>query len=204
MKTARPSRPARRPSRLPTWPPTLSALSGPTAANFGATKHYTFSITDPGTLDTFSVATSSGGTQATLSNLTIDNTTRTGGFDATFTGGSGSTTLSLQVKDQDGNLSNVSTLTVSLVNVFQVIGFQTTPSGFDATFNRAPVLSDVNLYDGVDVPDDLPDVVLHAVATNTDVRGSLVWNGTTNTHELREDRRPAGAGYLQRYHPLAA
>ena len=161
--------------------PTLSALSGPTTANFGTTKHYTFSITDPGTLDTFSVATSSGGTQATLSNLTIDNTTRTGGFDATFTGGSGSTTLSLQVKDQDGNLSNVSTLTVSLVNVFQVIGFQTTPSGFDATFNRAPVLSDVNLYDGVDVADDLPDVVLHDVTTNTDVHGSLVWNGATNT-----------------------
>ena len=89
--------------------------------------------------------------------------------------------MSLQVKDQDGNLSNVSTLTVSLVNVFEVIGFQTTPSGFDATFNRAPVLSDVNLYDGVDVADDLPDVVLHDVTTNTDVRGSLVWNGTTNT-----------------------
>ena len=89
--------------------------------------------------------------------------------------------MSLQVKDQDGNLSNVSTLTVSLVNVFEVIGFQTTPSGFDATFNRAPVLSDVTLYDGVDVADDLPDVVLHAAGANTDVRGSLVWNGTTNT-----------------------
>ena len=35
----------------------------------------------------FSVAASSGGTLGTLSNLTIDNTTRTGGFDVTFTGG---------------------------------------------------------------------------------------------------------------------
>ena len=43
------------------------------------------------------------------------------------------------------------------------------------------MLSDVNLYDGVDVADDLPDVILHDVTTNTDVRGSLVWNGTTNT-----------------------
>ena len=97
--------------------PTLSALSGPVSVNAGTTKHYTFSITDPGTLDTFSVASSSGGTQGTISNLTIDNVARTGGFDVTFAAPAGSTTLSLQVKDKDGGLSNVSTLTVSVANV---------------------------------------------------------------------------------------
>ena len=89
--------------------------------------------------------------------------------------------MSLQVKDQDGDLSNVSTLSVSLVNVFQVIAFQTNPSGFDATFNRSPVLADLNLYDGLDVALDVPDVILHAVGANADVHGSLVFNATTNT-----------------------
>ena len=79
---------------------------------------------------------------------------------------------------------------MSLVNVFEVIGFQSTPSGFDVTFNRQPVLSDVNLYDGVDLADDLPDVILHAVAANTDVNGSLVWNGTTNTFSFVKTGSP--------------
>ena len=91
--------------------PTLSALSGPTSTNGGVTQHYTFSISDPGSLDTFSVVSASGGTLGTVSNLSLDNLARTGGFDVTFSGTTtGSTTLSLQVKDQDGGLSNLSTL----------------------------------------------------------------------------------------------
>ena len=161
--------------------PTLSALSGPTSTNGGVTKHYTFSISDPGTLDTFSVVSASGGALGTVSNLSLDNVARTGGFDVTFSGTTGSTTLSLQVKDQDGGLSNISTSTVSVSNTFQVIAFQTNPSGFDATFNRPPVLADLNLYDGPDLSDDVPDVVLHDQTTNTNVQGSLVWNAATNT-----------------------
>ena len=161
--------------------PTLSALSGPTSTNGGVTKHYTFSITDPGTLDTFSVVSSSAGALGTVSNLSLDNVARTGGFDVTFSGTTGSTILSLQVKDQDGGLSNISTLAVSVTNTFQVIAFQTNPSGFDATFNRPPVLADINLYDGPDLSDDVPDVTLHDQTTNTDIHGSLVWNAASNT-----------------------
>ena len=79
--------------------------------------------------------------------------------------------MSLQVKDQDGGLSNVSTLACRSANTFQVIAFQTNPSGFDATFNRPPVLADINLYDGPDLSDDVPDVTLHDQSTNTDVHG---------------------------------
>ena len=162
--------------------PTLSALSGPTSTNGGVTQHYTFSISDPGSLDTFSVVSASGGTLGTVSNLSLDNLARTGGFDVTYSGTTtGSTTLSLQVKDQDGGLSNISTLTVSVSNTFQETSFQPNPSGFDVSFNRAPVLADLNLYDGPDLTDDVPDVVLTDQTTHTTVTGSLVWAAATNT-----------------------
>ena len=127
------------------------------------------------------MVSASGGTLGTVSNLSLDNLARTGGFDVTFSGTNGSTTLSLQVKDQDGGLSNLSTLTVSVSNTFQETSFQPNPSGFDVSFNRAPVLADLNLYDGPDLTDDVPDVVLTDQTTHTNVTGSLVWAAATNT-----------------------
>jgi VCBS repeat-containing protein len=95
---------------------------------------------------------------------------------------SGVHNIAAQSVDIAGNTSTPSApLAVTISTSFRVVSLVTNASGFDATFSRPPVLSDINLYDGPDAAIDVPDVVLHAVNANTDIHGSLVWNATTNT-----------------------
>ncbi len=95
---------------------------------------------------------------------------------------SGVHNIAAQSVDIAGNTSTPSApLAVTISTSFRVVSLVTNASGFDATFSRPPVLSDINLYDGPDAAVDVPDVVLHAVNATVDVHGSLVWNAATNT-----------------------
>ena len=100
--------------------PTVT-LSGPTTANEGQTKHYTFTTTDPGP-DTFSVVATSGGSVGTVSNVVFDSLTGAGSFDVTFSNGPASSAVSVQLRDFDGATSNVSTVTVAVAPVFTLSG----------------------------------------------------------------------------------
>ena len=93
----------------------------------------------------------------------------------------GAHSFAARVTDKAGNQSTSSALAVTVANTLRVTTFTSNASGFDATFNKPINLADVNLYDGNDAAVDTPDVVLHDNTTNSDVRGSLVWNAATNT-----------------------
>jgi hypothetical protein len=95
--------------------PTVT-LSGPTSANEGQTKHYTFTTSDPGQ-DTFSLVGQSCGASGTLSNPLFTTATGAGSFDCTFPDGPASSIASVQVADSDGANSNASTVTVAIANV---------------------------------------------------------------------------------------
>jgi hypothetical protein len=94
--------------------PTVS-LSGPTSANEGQSRHYTFTSSDPGA-DTISLGSQSCGSGNTLSNA-VFNADGSGSFDCTFPDGPATSTVSVQVQDSDGALSNTSSVIVNVQNV---------------------------------------------------------------------------------------
>jgi K319L-like, PKD domain/Bacterial Ig-like domain/Dockerin type I domain len=106
--------------------PTVT-LTGPASASEGQTLHYTFTASDPG-LDTFSVAASSGGIVGTVSNLVFNSGTGAGSFDVTFSNGPATSTVSVQLQDSDGALSNVSSVDVAVDNVAPTVNL-TGPTG---------------------------------------------------------------------------
>ena len=68
---------------------------------------------------------------------------------------------------------------------FQVTSFASNTSGFAVSFNRSPDLTKLNLYSGLNVATNTimggaPDVTLVGLNTGA-VRGSLVWDASTNT-----------------------
>jgi hypothetical protein len=100
--------------------PTVT-LTGPATASSGQTKHYTFTTTDPGT-DTFSIVATSGGAVGTVSNIVFNSHTGAGSFDVTFSSGPTSSTISIQLQDSDGAMSNVATVTVTVAPTYTLSG----------------------------------------------------------------------------------
>ncbi|MCH8991089.1 MAG: hypothetical protein IIA44_04985, partial [Acidobacteria bacterium] len=99
---------------------------------------------------------------------------------------SGANTVTVRVDDGDGGVG-VDTMTVNVQNnTFRVSNFVPTDSGFEAQLNRAAMLVGalgdqvLNLYDGIDDPDDLPDVTLVGDSVGP-VAGSMVWDAATRT-----------------------
>ncbi len=94
-------------------------------------------------------------------------------------------TVTVQVDDNDGGVDS-DTFDVTVVeDTLRVIDFQSNASGFDVTFNRAPNLSDLNLYDSLlDVGSptvlEAPDVTLVRNGSEQ-ILGSMVWAADTNT-----------------------
>lgn len=89
-------------------------------------------------------------------------------------------TVTVEVDDLDGGVFS-DTFQVSIQNdTLRVLNFQQNPSGFTVSFNRPPLLDDLNLYDGDDAPLDLPDLAFVGQSTGA-VRGSMVWDNATNT-----------------------
>jgi len=95
--------------------PTVT-LSGPSSANEGDTKSYSFIVSDPGD-DTFSVVSASCGTNGTFSNGVFDGVTGAGSFDCTFPDGPASSNVSVQVADSENANSNTDTIAVAVANV---------------------------------------------------------------------------------------
>ncbi len=92
----------------------IVTLQGPTMATAGATLHYTFATLDPDSR-AFDVLLTSGGLEGTKSNEQFDRQTGIGSFDVTFAAGFTYTRISVQVRDFDGDYSNVDSLDVFLI-----------------------------------------------------------------------------------------
>ncbi|MFQ6026083.1 MAG: Ig-like domain-containing protein [Dehalococcoidia bacterium] len=98
-------------------------LSGPDSANEGETKTYSFTTSDPGD-DTFALIPGLPDcTNATVSNVKLDEVTGAGSFDCTFLDGPAGplqplrTSIAFGLLDSDGVLSDVEFISVSVANV---------------------------------------------------------------------------------------
>jgi Ca2+-binding RTX toxin-like protein len=89
-------------------------------------------------------------------------------------------TVTVRVDDKDGAIGTDMFDVAVVDNTFRVINFTTYASGFDVQFNRSPDLADLNLYDGLDSPVELPDITVVGGTVGT-VSGSIVWTAATNT-----------------------
>ena len=92
--------------------------------------------------------------------------------------------VQVQVDDNDGGIGSDNFNVTVVEDTLRVTNFQTNNSGFDVTFNRAPNLSDLNLYDSL--LDGSPSMLEPADVTlvrngSENIQGSIVWAADTNT-----------------------
>ena len=92
------------------------ALTGPATVDEGGTGVYSFSTSDPGD-DTFTLVGAGCGPNGALANLAFNSATGSGSFQCTFPDGPAASTVSVQVQDSDGQLSNVAAIVVAVANV---------------------------------------------------------------------------------------
>jgi hypothetical protein len=92
-------------------------LVGPDTANEGQTKTYTYTITDAGSDDTFSFASSSYPTCGDYGQLVGTPAIGDGSFDCTFPDGPNTTNVAIKVKDDDGGVSTADTEHVEIIAV---------------------------------------------------------------------------------------
>jgi hypothetical protein len=136
----------------------------------------TISFTDPGQEGTWQVSIDWDGD--TVADETFSTSTHTPAISHTFTS-TGAVNVTVTVNDFDGGVHSDSFLVNVVPDVFRVIGFTQTASGFEVQFNRSPDLAALNLYDGNDAPVELPDLTVQR--NGSPVNGSIVWNSATNT-----------------------
>ncbi len=92
----------------------------------------------------------------------------------------GTVTVKSRILDKDGGWTDRTTDITVLPTSFRVLNFTPNDSGFDVQFNHAAELSTLNLYQGLYSPGNAPDIqVVNSTAGN--VKGSMVWNASTNT-----------------------
>ena len=98
--------------------PTVSFTSPPSTANEGDTKTFNFTVSDPDSGDTFSVAGDPDcGTGGSYVAASLTTTASGGSFQCLFADGPANPTVSIQVKDGSDAASNVATTGVSVANV---------------------------------------------------------------------------------------
>lgn len=106
----------------PNRPPVV-VLNGPSTVNEGGTVPYTFTVTDPDPGQAFSLVAGSVSCGAGGSLAGSPVVTATGGsFNCKFPDGPASSTVSVQVQDAAGALSNTAALDVAVQNVAPVLG----------------------------------------------------------------------------------
>ena len=100
--------------------PTVTFTTAPATANEGDTKTYTYSVTDPGSLDTFTVDATypKCGLHGTISG-TPTVTASGGSFDCSFPDGPNSSTVAIKVTDNNGG-SDTASEAVQIVAVANV------------------------------------------------------------------------------------
>jgi hypothetical protein len=93
-------------------------------------------------------------------------------------------TVVVQVDDNDGGVDTDTFDVLVVEDTLRVIDFEFNASGFDVTFNRAPNLGDLNLYDslldGSSMVLEAPDLTLVRNGSEQ-ILGSIVWAADTNT-----------------------
>jgi glucose/arabinose dehydrogenase len=89
-------------------------------------------------------------------------------------------TVTVEVDDQDGGVHSDTIGVTVRENTLRVVDFVQHASGIDVQFNRPLDTTILNLYDGDDPANDLPDVSLVGGTVGT-VTGSLVWDPSNNT-----------------------
>ncbi|MCA9926806.1 MAG: Ig-like domain repeat protein, partial [Anaerolineales bacterium] len=99
----------------PAGVPPVLALSGDATVDEGSTHTYTFTVTDPG--DSFTVDSLTVGAGSELVAGSLVTAGGGGSFQVTFPDGPGSASVSLQVLDSTGLLSNTETIAVTVNNV---------------------------------------------------------------------------------------
>ena len=96
----------------------------------------------------------------------------------------GTATITVRATDVGGlSVDDTFTVTVLAAQSLQIRSVSPTTTGVQIEFDTVPELSVLNLYDGVDASLDLADVALIG-ANSGSVRGSLLWNASTNTIEF--------------------
>ena len=89
----------------------------------------------------------------------------------------GDYTVTVTATDDDGG-SGSDTALASIGTTAKVTDFSFTPSGFVVCFSRPMDPSEVDLYDGLDASNDIPDATLVRTdgAAPENIDGSLIWN----------------------------
>ncbi|MCA9246599.1 MAG: hypothetical protein KDA42_05770, partial [Planctomycetales bacterium] len=94
--------------------------------------------------------------------------------------------------DADGNTSEFSASVELLAPTLQTLELTTNASGFLAWMSHPLDISMLNLYDGVDAPIDVADVVLEGAASGP-IAGSLLWHEDTRELEFVKTGTPLAA-----------
>jgi len=99
-------------------------------------------------------------------------------------GSIGTATITVRATDVGGlSVDDTFTVTILPAQSLQIRSVSPTNTGVQIEVGTVPDLAALNLYDGVDASLDLADVAL--IGTNSGkVRGSLLWNASSNTIEF--------------------
>ena len=89
-------------------------------------------------------------------------------------------TVTVEIDDQDGGVHSDTFDVTVRENTFRVVDFVQHSSGFDIQFSRSPDTAVLNLYDGDDPSNDLPDLSLVGDVVGA-VTGSIVWDASNST-----------------------
>ena len=91
--------------------------------------------------------------------------------------------LELLSLDTNLDLDRSESDSLGLEDSLQIIDIKTTASSFQIQVNQDLNIDRLNLYDGMDVTIDLPDVIVTG-STIGNLQGSLFWNADTKTLEF--------------------
>lgn len=155
------------------------------AAYTDAPVDHVVAFTDPGADQDWTVSIDWDGVEGFEETFTVASRVFNLEEHSSYTFGAGqlgaTITVTIQIDDNDGGVG-LDTFNLTIVeDTLQVVDMAVNPSGVDLQFNRAIDLSVLNLYDGfADSTPDAADLLL--VGENVGaVRGSLLWDATTNT-----------------------
>jgi hypothetical protein len=167
-------------------------LTGPTTANEGDTKSYSYSWTDPGTLDTFTHGVSCG-IHGIASADVFNAGTKTGSFDCTWSddSGAGTATVTATVTDDDsGAGSGTKYVKVSNVNpAVTAAANQSTNEGASTSFALGSFI-DVAADSPWSIDVDWGDGTSHTTFSATS-SGALA----AKSHTYADNTVPASTGY---------
>jgi hypothetical protein len=157
--------------------PTVALDAGnATTVSEGSVHTYSYTISDPGTLDTVEAVTPDCGANGTSSNAHNGNTS--GSFDCTFPDGTKHSDVSISATDSDHETGNTATQDVTINNVAPTV---TLAAGNDLTVNEGSThtysytISDPGTLDTIEAvtPDCGANGDDPTDATNTDTTGSF-------------------------------